>query len=262
MKPFIYLDAGHSIYDPGAISPDKLEIESVHARAIRDLMVPILQKNGFTVLVVPDNLDLTETVRWINERARNLEDGFAFALHLNSNSGTTGIGAEGWFCAGSPDSPAVQMAQNAIKTIVDLYSERLGFHNRGVFPDSKARFERLGFVRDTNCFAGIIELCFINNHEEITRLKNNYQLIAETLSEGIAKVYGKKETLMQIENESQLDELYWMILLRHLDTAKDDYKGYLGQSDVFVTQELLKSPERKQKEEREETLQKIKELIG
>lgn len=242
IKRIIYLDAGHSISDPGATSG--AEIEGQHARNVRDLLIPLLRQHGFTVMVVPDNLNLGQTISWINSTAKKLEDGFAFAIHLNSNSGTPGVGSESWYCYGAPGAETTETAKKLVQTIQDKYAEISGFKNRGTFPDTSARFGRLGFVRDTKCYAGLIELCFINNHTEIERLKNNYQLIAEALCRGIRAAFGDKETknMETIVNESILGDIYQQLLMRAPDEGA---KGYLGMDEVEVRARIMTSEERK-----------------
>jgi hypothetical protein len=100
----------------------------------------------------------------------------------------------------------------------------------------------LWFTRKTKCYAGLIELCFINNHEEITKLKNNYQLIAEGLRQGIGAAFGIEENNMQVENTTQLDEIYNELLMRASD---DGASGYIGQSELFVRGQIMASAERK-----------------
>ena len=261
MKPIIYLDPGHSLKDPGAVSGP--EIESVHARAVRDILAEKL-KTHFTVMLVPDTLDLVATTRWINQTARGLDDGYAFAIHLNSNSGTPGIGAEAWYCGGAPDSKEVAIGRQIAKTILDKYCDITKFENRGVHSDDTARYGRLGFVRDTNCYAGLIELCFINNHDEITKLKNNYQLIAEGLYEGILAAYGIKENKNMQATKADVVEIYEEILLRTEEEVLNDPEAmkYVGQSDTFIRQELMKSTERKEREKDRANLAAAKEFIN
>lgn len=244
MKNIIFLDAGHSVTDSGAVSG--AEQESYHARRVRDELRPLLERH-FTVMCVPDNLDLTQTVKWINRYAKNLEDGYAFAIHLNSNAGKAGNGAEAWYCGGSPEGQTVKVAQKITQTIIDKYCALSGYGNRGIHSDLASRFHRLGFVRDTNCFAGLIELCFINNKDEINFLKNNYQLIAKALYTGICNSYGIREEQedMRIVTQEILAEIYWDMFVRTPDAGA---QGYIGKEETFVRAELRKSAERKEVE--------------
>ncbi len=260
MKKVIYLDAGHSLKDPGAVSGN--EIESVHAREVRNRLAELLRPY-FTVETVPDDLDLIATIRWINQRAKGLEDGYAFAIHLNSNSGTPGIGAEGWHCAGNPASLDYAHGRNMIKTIVDKYCEVSKMENRGVFSDDRARYGRLGFVHDTHCYAGLIELCFINNKGEIAYLKQNYQLIAEGLCRGFLAAYGIKENIDMDEmvNPQKLERIYWEILMRSTE-GDAGAQSYLGKKESEVRALLMASDERKEREADREKVIAIKKLIG
>jgi hypothetical protein len=175
-----------------------------------------------------------------------------------------GIGAETWYCGGAPDSKEVAIGRQIAKTILDKYCDITKFENRGVHSDDTARYGRLGFVRDTNCYAGLIELCFINNHDEISRLKNNYQLIAEALYQGICAAFGIKEKESMQATKEDVVQIYWEILLRPEDKVLSDPEAmkYIGQSDAFIRSELLKSPERKEREQDRANLAAAKEFIN
>lgn len=246
MKEIIYLDPGHSATDPGAMRGS--EQESFHVREVCKILAPMLRADGFSVVMVPDNLNLTETVKFINSNVSGLEDGYAFAVHINANADDSkpGRGAEGWHCAGTPGTKEYETGKALIKTIVDKYCEVVGFPNRGIKSDDKAPDGSLLFTRKTKCYAGLLELCFINNPGEMTRLKNNYQLIAEGLRQGFDAAFGIKEENMQIENIGQLNVVYRELLMRDAD---DGAKGYLDQSESFVREQVMASAERKGIEE-------------
>ena len=248
MKKVIYLDPGHSISDPGAIRGS--EQESYHVREVCKLLAPMLRADGFTVVQVPDNLDLEGVVNFINSNVKGLDDAYAFSVHINANADDRhpGAGAEGWHCTGAPGSKEYEIAKETIAIILDKYCEVVGFSRRGVKSDDKAPGGRLWFTRKTKCYAGLIELCFINNHEEITKLKNNYQLIAEGLRQGIGAAFGIEENNMQVENRAELDEIYWQLL--HRRTRDDEnFAGYIMQPEILVRQELMKSKERAELDE-------------
>ena len=58
MKKTIYLNAGHSLTDPGAVS--QYGKESEFNRKIRNELLSELQRNNFQIKKVPDDLDLKE----------------------------------------------------------------------------------------------------------------------------------------------------------------------------------------------------------
>ena len=62
MKKTIYLNAGHSDKETGALS--KYGVERDINIAIRDVLIPELKRQGFKVEVIPDNLNLRESIAW------------------------------------------------------------------------------------------------------------------------------------------------------------------------------------------------------
>jgi hypothetical protein len=147
-----------------------------------------------------------------------------------------------------PGTIEYETGKGMMAIILDKYCEVAGFSSRGVKSDDKASGGRLWFTRATNCYAGLIELCFINNQAEITKLKNNYQLIAEGLHQGFRAAFGIEEKNMQVENRAELDEIYWQLL--HRRTRDDEnFAGYIMQPEILVRQELMKSKERAELDE-------------
>lgn len=178
MKKTIILNAGHSISDPGAVYNDTTE--SMEARKIRDYLVPLLERN-FEVLVVPDNLNLIESINWVNERVEKLNDGLALSIHLNAGGGD---GAESYYYGNNFNS------KDFTSMILDKYCEVTGYKNRGAKPDTKTRHGRLGWIRDTNCWSSLIEVCFIDNKKNLDYLHNNLDKVCQGIYEGVCSVYG------------------------------------------------------------------------
>lgn len=194
MKKNIILNAGHSIYDPGAISRDK--VEGIEAIKIRDRLYKLLKKD-FNVYLVPDNLNLYESINWVNSRFDNLNDGLALSIHLNAGGGH---GAEAIYYNGSGES------KNIASVILNEYCRLTAFDNRGVMPDTKTRFGRLGWLRDTNPWSTLIECCFVDSRADMSYLSDNYDDVAIGLYAGILKLYGiqpvdkKKELIKKVDN--------------------------------------------------------------
>jgi len=198
MKKNIILNAGHSIYDPGAISGDK--VEGIEAMKIRDGLVKLLKKN-FNVYSVPDNLNLYESINWVNERFKNLDDGLALSIHLNAGGGN---GAESIYYNGSGQSKYIA------STILNEYCEITRYRNRGPLSDAKTRHKRLGWLRDTNPWSTLIECCFVDSKSDMAYLRDNYLNVAIGLHQGILKLYNieetnkKKELLIKVEEIKNL----------------------------------------------------------
>ena len=194
MKKKIFLNAGHSINSPGAVYNKVKEAEE--AMAIRNLLVPLLQKSGFEVLTVPDNLNLTNSIKRVNQHMKNLEDGMAFSIHLNAGGGE---GAEIFYYAGS--NPSKKYA----KTIIDEYCKEMTMTNRGAKADTSTRHKRLGWIRDVNPWSFLIEVGFIDSKSDMDII-SNHERVAEALNQSICKMYGV-EPVIHKSNAMKIDKI-------------------------------------------------------
>lgn len=180
MKKTIILDAGHSIKDSGASVNNTTEAKE--AIKIRDMLVPLLKQN-FEVIIVPDDLNLVQSINWVNSRCPNIDDGFALAIHFNAGRG---YGAETFYYTGDEESRKIA------QIIIDKYCNITRFRNRGAKPDRDTRFGKLGWIRDIRPWSCLIECCFIDNQEEISKLQEEYSEIAWALYSAICAIYNVK----------------------------------------------------------------------
>lgn len=179
MEKIIYLNAGHSEEDPGALS--KHGVERDLNIVVRDLVVPLLEAQGFEVREVPDNLRLLPSILWVNTRAIKLNDGLAFAIHQNDNGGE---GAESYYYKQSRTSKLIA------QRLIDAYCETTGLRNRGAKSSSNTRWGRLGWIEDTNCWATLIECGFMDNDRDMNFIIENFDKVAEGIARGICAIYG------------------------------------------------------------------------
>lgn len=177
MERRIFLNAGHSLHDPGAIG---LVRESDINRKVRDKLVPLLKARGFNVALVPDTLNLKQSIKWVNQRAKSLDSGLAFSIHVNCCGGR---GAECYYYRNN--SLSRSLAQKCIKRYCDI----IGLPNRGARSSSLTRFGRLGWVEDTNCWAILLELGFIDNKNDVLTIQN-YDKTAFAVAESIQATFG------------------------------------------------------------------------
>lgn len=195
MKKTIILDAGHNnASDCGAAAYGTTEASEVIK--IRDRLIPLLEKN-FEVAIVPDDLDLTESIKWVNEKYKTLDDGLALSIHLNAGGGGNASGAEIFHY------PNNEISKNIAETIIQHYCKITNFKNRGAKPDTNAAVDRLAWIRDTNPWSCLIECCFIDNIEDIKKLQNEYDKVAEAIYLGICAVYNIKSTNQEESNATE-----------------------------------------------------------
>ena len=186
----IFLNAGHSIKDPGAVVNNKKESEEV--MKIRDLLIPMLKRNDFEIHVVPDDLNLIQSISWVNKRVGSMNGGLAFSIHLNAGGGE---GAESFYYKNNKDSKVIA------KTLIDEYCRYTKLRNRGAKSDTRAYAKRLGWIRDTTPWSTLIECYFIDNKD--TAITN--KTIAEGIYYGICKVYNEEPVILEEKVDNKED---------------------------------------------------------
>lgn len=192
IKKTIYLNAGHFSDDPGAVIDGKEESKIVIK--IRDLLVPLLRQD-FKVEIVPDNLNLINSTKWVNKKAKGLNDGLAFSIHLNASNGK-GYGAETLYYGFFNSSKKLS------KIILDEYCDRTGYENRKPKSDTTTRFGRNNWIRNTNCWSTLIECYFLDNANDRKKATNDE--IAYAIYCGICKLY---KVSPKDSNEHYIEEI-------------------------------------------------------
>ena len=209
LKKVIYLNAGHfknsdGTGDPGASGWGLTEREETIK--IRDLLVPLLEKH-FEVIVVPDCDNLQQSVKFVNEKAKHLNDGIALSLHLNSGGGKGG--AECFY-----HRRAIFTGKKQATVLMKRYHETTGLINRGAKPDSQSVHKYLYWIRKTAPWALLLEMCFIDNEKDVLYFMNNKYNIARAIYLGICDIYGiKVESKVDIKTQiiQYLDKIKMLI---------------------------------------------------
>jgi len=177
-KKLIYLDSGHSLTDPGTTT--QYGNETDFNRKIRDALIPELIRNGFEVQAVPDELNLSQSISWVNQRSSNISSGLALAIHCNCCGQS---GAETYYFGNFESSRKIALA------LINGYCQETGIANRGAKSDTITRFGELSWIRNTTPFAALIECGFLDNSVDVEVLKD-YKKIARGICRGVCTIYG------------------------------------------------------------------------
>ena len=190
IKKVIYLNAGHFAGDPGASSNNLIERDEVIK--IRDLLLPLLEKQ-FKVYVIPDDKNLQQSVKYVNGLARKLNDGLAIDLHMNAGGAK---GAECFYYSWSVKEKSMA------KKLINKYCEITNLENRGAKPDSKSAGKYLYWIKKTNPWALLLEMCFIDSKDDADYFRSNRDQVAKAIYVGICDIFGiKAETKIDIKNK-------------------------------------------------------------
>jgi hypothetical protein len=143
----------------------------------------MLQKHGLTVLDVPDNIDLVETIDWIN--ARNTQIELAVEIHINAG---WGHGMETWYYHNSETSKKLAQFVN------DACVAETGLPSRGVKDEYTSPPGKLGFVHDTYPLSVLTECGFIDGDNNYLSVDENLTRLAKGVARGIISYLGLKWT--------------------------------------------------------------------
>ncbi len=149
------LAAGHGGGDPG--STGQGTTEAAECIQIVNRTADKLRADGrVEVIIVPHELGLIDAINWINARYKNLEDGICLEVHKNATIDAHGI--ETWYWGGDSQSQALaQKLQDGIMSVSGMPV------SRGIKGDNTNRWGSLGFIRDTNPWALLVEMGFVSN---------------------------------------------------------------------------------------------------
>ena len=164
----IILTAGHSDQKSGAVSPDGTIREANVCLMLRDEIARTLRGRGYTVVTdgpAGVNLSLNDAIKL----ARN-HVGPELELHLNAGGGT---GVEAY---------ALPTQAKFAATIAQVVAQTLGLPLRGQAgwkDPSQSQHAKLGIC---NAGAVLLEVAFIDNREDMRRLFEYRQALADKLA--------------------------------------------------------------------------------
>jgi len=182
-KKVLIINAGHHNNDSGAVYNGIVERDE--CKKVRDAVVPILIKRGYKVHSVPDDLTLTQSIDWANEKAPSLNDGLAIDIHFNYLSNLSVGGTEAFH--GTSET-----SKQIAATLSRHVAESLDTRDRGAKPDTQSAVGSLAWIRQTKMWATLLEVCFITNAKDMAAIKapNGYQSVAEAMADAIDQIYG------------------------------------------------------------------------
>lgn len=185
------------------------------------LIKPIAQRlydmlrtdNLVNVALVPyfegdDETALWNAIQWSNNWiSQNGGQGYHFALH--ADAGAYARGASGLYFSDNGKAFITPVTQ----AIMDLTP----------WPDVGIKYRNnLGELKNTTAIAGLLEISFYDNSEELAWMKNNVNLIADTIKNGIYKALGITKPI----NDPKY-RLAYVSLYKDLVNLTDKYKEEL-----------------------------------
>lgn len=182
-KMRISISSGHNPDGKTACGAIGLIRESTEARKVKDKVIQMLKAQGHTVYddTVDNGTSQNDVLKKIVDKVNSHKDlDAAFSIHFNAGAKkildkkTTGTEIFIY----SATSKIKDMAQKIVNNIAAL-----GFKNRGV-KTSKT----LHFLRKVSCPAGLIEVAFVDDPDDVALYNANVDKIAQAIVKGITGV--------------------------------------------------------------------------
>jgi hypothetical protein len=172
----IFIDAGHSSRDPGAIVGGTTEAQEMIL--LRNLVVRELQNRGFDVLSVPDPLSMSSTIQWINAQGRRGD--VALEIRANVYQNPNVQGAAVFYIANN-----LQRQKDAELLLNALLSRVAQLRSRGAKPDTIQGVGFLTFCRDIVLPSLVMEVGFLTNDLDRFLLQNRRGDFAVGIADGL-----------------------------------------------------------------------------
>lgn len=178
----IFISAGHGgiengVRDTGARVSGTTEAQEMIA--LRDLIIPELRSLGYNVLSVPDDLNMSQSIDWINARAQ--PDSVALEIHAAEFGNQATRGATVYHIANNQDR-----RNQAELILLALLKEVPELPSRGVRADTSAGTGRLAFCRETFPPALLTEIAYLTNPDDFSLLTQRRRKFAVGLANGLA----------------------------------------------------------------------------
>jgi N-acetylmuramoyl-L-alanine amidase/Mannosyl-glycoprotein endo-beta-N-acetylglucosaminidase len=180
--PQIFISAGHGgiengVRDTGAVITGTTEAQEMIR--IRDLVVPELRSRNFSVLSVPDDLNLQQSISWINARAQSGD--IAFEIHADASTNNSLRGASVYYIASNESRKA-----HADLMLLALLRRVPQLPSRGSRPDTAVGVGRLAFCRQTVPPSLLMEIGFLSNASDLALIQGRRRDIALGIADGLA----------------------------------------------------------------------------
>lgn len=180
----IFLNAGHYDNDPGVIF--KGIVERDEAKKVRDLVSKYLKEAGFNVIEVPDNLNLRQSIDFVNLYDTNELSGLALDLHFN-NAGSLTTNVRGVEIYSNDSLEARARA----KVMSEVMANYMGIPNRGWKSQTVSVWGSLGWVSQVHCPADVVEILYLSHPEDRKLIEEKqHDKIAKGIVAGVMKLYG------------------------------------------------------------------------
>lgn len=176
----IAIYAGHGGADSGAVGQNG-ELEKDYTLKIATAAINALNASGYETITNRIS-DVSRDIADDANTANSAGVDYVAEIHLNSNSGTPATGTEVYYSI--TGGKGKELAENILNEITAL-----GYKSRGIkTKKGSSGKDYFGIIRRTTAPAVLIEVCFINNPDDMSRL--DCDAAGRAIASGILKMYG------------------------------------------------------------------------
>jgi len=177
----IFISAGHGGFEGSFRDLSEMAggiIETAELVATRDLVIAELRSRGISIVAPSDDLNLAETIAWINSRATSQD--VALSLHMDTANASDLRGATSYYITNN----AIRKRQAEILT--NALTKRVPeIANRGAKADTIASVGSLSFCRQIAIPSILLELVFANNSQDRLLMQTRRRDYAIGIADGI-----------------------------------------------------------------------------
>ncbi len=179
----IFISAGHGGAESGVIDTGVRVAGTTEAQEmiqLRDRVVAELRARDHSVLAVPDDLSLVQTINWIN--ARTGPGDVALEIHANAHSNTRTRGATVFYI----DQNEVRQKHAELMLIALLRRVPQLISHGGAKPDTTVGVGSLAFCRRVMSASLLMEIGFLTNKTDLELIQTRRREFALGIADGLA----------------------------------------------------------------------------
>jgi Mannosyl-glycoprotein endo-beta-N-acetylglucosaminidase/N-acetylmuramoyl-L-alanine amidase len=177
----IFLSAGHGGIENGKLDPGTVRDGTTEARemmVLRDAILAETRSRNFEVLPVPDDLDITRTIRWINDRQRFGD--IAIELHSDAFPSPLFQKTAAFFIGNNSDRK-----RHADLVLLAITRRVPQLSMGSAIPDTSSGLGSIRFCRETVPPSLYLHLAFFTNPSDRALLQTRRPDIAAGITDGL-----------------------------------------------------------------------------
>lgn len=235
----IFISAGHGVFEGSFRDLSEMAggtMETAELVATRDLVIAELRSRGIAIATPSDDLNLAESIAWINSRATRQD--VALFLHMDTVNISELRGATTYYITNN----AIRKRQAEI--IASALTKRVPeLSNRGAKADTIASIGSLSFCRQISIPSILLELIFLNNSQDRLLMQTRRRDYAIGIADGLQAWINETATTIPVftppNRTISVKPVTYPEININLNGQSYEEKGVLVSGNVFVPADLV-----------------------